>query len=102
MAVAWPTIDRAESLSGALNADLSCYHSRKESCTRCDSLMAKRKSSRTARAPKLESDRPTDAYTHPTADVAGRPDVGTQPLFKKKKPSRTYSYDSSLDPQLVW
>src|SRR5205807_6804551 len=43
-----------------------------------------------------------EPYTHPTADAVGRPEVGTQPLFKKKKPPKTYSYDSSLDPQLVW
>ncbi len=45
---------------------------------------------------------PTEPYTHPTADMAGRPEVGTQALFKKKKAPKMYSYDSSLDPQLVW
>jgi adenine-specific DNA-methyltransferase len=44
----------------------------------------------------------TEPYVHPTADMAGRPEVGTQASFKKKKPPKTYSYDSSLDPQLVW
>jgi len=31
-----------------------------------------------------------------------RPDVGTQAQFKKKKPPRTYRYDSSLSPALNW
>jgi len=41
------------------------------------------------------------AYTH--ADQALlRPDVGTQAQFKKKKPPKTYRYDSSLSPALNW
>ncbi len=31
-----------------------------------------------------------------------RPDVGTQPQFRKKKPPVTYRYDSSLSPALDW
>ena len=31
-----------------------------------------------------------------------RPDVGTQAQFKKKKPPKTYRYDSSLSPALDW
>lgn len=31
-----------------------------------------------------------------------RPEVGTQPQFKKKKPPKTYRYDSSLSPALDW
>ena len=31
-----------------------------------------------------------------------RPDVGTQPQFRKKKPPVTYRYDSSLSPTLNW
>ena len=31
-----------------------------------------------------------------------RPDVGTQPQFRKKKPPKTYRYDSSLSPALAW
>jgi adenine-specific DNA-methyltransferase len=66
--------------------------------------MAKRKATKAKRpgsaaTPKAQR---TEPYTHPTADAAGRPDVGTQALFRKKKPPRTYSYDSSKDPQLVW
>ncbi len=42
------------------------------------------------------------AYTHPEAETLLRPDVGTQASFKKKKPARTYRYDSSLSPALGW
>ena len=31
-----------------------------------------------------------------------RPDVGTQAQFKKRKPPKTYRYDTSLDPALSW
>ena len=31
-----------------------------------------------------------------------RPDVGTQPRFKKKQKPRQYRYDSSLSPELEW
>ena len=41
-------------------------------------------------------------YRHPESESPLRPDVGTQAQFKKHKPPVTYSYDSSLDPQLVW
>ena len=63
--------------------------------------MAKRKSS-SPKPTKARSETRAEPYTHPDADVASRPEVGTQPQFKKKKPPKTYSYDSSLDPQLVW
>lgn len=43
-----------------------------------------------------------DAYRHPTADSPMRPEVGTQPQFKKRKPPKTYRYDSSLSPALDW
>ncbi len=52
--------------------------------------MAKKK----AAAPKYE------AFEHPEATSPMRPDVGTQPAFKKKKPPVTYRYDSSLSPAL--
>lgn len=58
--------------------------------------MAKKKSART---PKIAKSIP---YTHSEANVAARPDVGTQAQFKKKKPPKTYRYDSSLDPRLSW
>jgi adenine-specific DNA-methyltransferase len=31
-----------------------------------------------------------------------RPEIGTQPQFRKKKPPATYRYDSSLSPALNW
>lgn len=42
------------------------------------------------------------SYTHSTSDVASRPDIGTQSQFRKKKPAKTYKYDSSLSPSLDW
>jgi adenine-specific DNA-methyltransferase len=41
-------------------------------------------------------------YRHPEAESPLRPDVGTQPQFRKKKPPVTYRYDSSLSPALAW
>jgi adenine-specific DNA-methyltransferase len=43
-----------------------------------------------------------EAYRHPEAESPLRPDVGTQPQFRKKKPPVTYCYDSSLSPALAW
>jgi adenine-specific DNA-methyltransferase len=43
-----------------------------------------------------------DSYEHKTADSPMRPDVGTQAQFKKRKPPKTYKYDTSLDPALSW
>jgi adenine-specific DNA-methyltransferase len=43
----------------------------------------------------------TDAYSHGQKAVQ-RPDVGVQEQFTKKKPPKTYRYDSSLDPALSW
>ncbi len=56
--------------------------------------MARKK--KTATPPRAEN------YRHPSADSLLRPEVGTQAQFRKKKPSFTYRYDSSLDPQLSW
>ena len=42
------------------------------------------------------------SYGHPEASSLLRPDVGTQAQFRKKKPARTYRYDSSLSPALDW
>jgi adenine-specific DNA-methyltransferase len=47
------------------------------------------------------SNESTDAYTHGQQAVQ-RPDVGVQEQFTKKKPPKTYRYDSSLDPALSW
>ena len=44
----------------------------------------------------------TSSYQHPEANALIRPEVGTQPRFKKKKPAATYRYDSSLAPELCW
>lgn len=43
-----------------------------------------------------------ESYKHPEATSLMRPDVGTQAQFKKKKPPKTYRYDSSLSPALDW
>ncbi len=43
----------------------------------------------------------TAEYRHKEEELA-RPDVGTQPQFKKKAPPKTYRYDSSLAPALDW
>ncbi len=43
-----------------------------------------------------------EPYTHTEAKALMRPDAGTQAQFKKRKPPRTYRYDSSLSPALDW
>jgi adenine-specific DNA-methyltransferase len=43
----------------------------------------------------------TDSYKHSQPAVQ-RPDVGVQEQFTRKKPPKTYRYDSSLDPTLSW
>jgi len=45
---------------------------------------------------------PVSTYKHTEAKALMRPDVGTLPQFKKKKPPVTYRYDSSLAPELNW
>lgn len=42
------------------------------------------------------------SYTYPDATSALRPDVGVQAQFRKKKPPKTYRYDTSLSPLLEW
>ncbi|MCP9440269.1 MAG: hypothetical protein NNA20_07155 [Nitrospira sp.] len=44
----------------------------------------------------------TIPYQRPEAKSLLRPEVGTQAQFKKKKPPKTYRYDSSLSPALDW
>src|SRR5579863_9872589 len=51
---------------------------------------------------KSKAPREASTYRHPEADSPLRPDVGTQPQFKKRKPPITYRYDSSLSPELDW
>lgn len=57
-----------------------------------------------AKATGVKTRKPIEpsAYTHPTQELPLRPEVGTQPQFKKKKPAKTYRYDSSLAPELNW
>ncbi|MBI3951121.1 MAG: site-specific DNA-methyltransferase, partial [Acidobacteria bacterium] len=43
-----------------------------------------------------------ESYRHPESESLLRPDVGTQPQFKKKKAPKPYRYDSSLSPGLDW
>ena len=43
-----------------------------------------------------------ESYTHPEAELATRPEVGTQAQFRKKKAPKQYKYDSSLAPELRW
>jgi hypothetical protein len=35
----------------------------------------------------------TETYQHPEFDMALRPEVATQPQFRKRKPPATYRYD---------
>lgn len=42
-----------------------------------------------------------ESYEH-EGEAVLRPEVGTQPQFGKKKPPKTYRYDSSLSPALDW
>ena len=60
--------------------------------------MAPRKSGTT----RPSQSQTADSYQHKTADSPMRPDVGTQAQFKKRKPPKTYRYDTSLDPTLSW
>lgn len=41
-------------------------------------------------------------YDHVTAESLMRPDVGTQPQFRKTLPPKKYRYDDSLAPELEW
>jgi adenine-specific DNA-methyltransferase len=58
--------------------------------------MAPKKPARSAKSRTAEN------YEHKTADAPMRPDVGTQAQFKKRKPPKTYRYETSLDPALSW
>jgi len=52
--------------------------------------------------PGAGTPKPARSYAHPEAESLLRPDVGTQAQFRKKKPPRSYRYDSSLSPALDW
>jgi adenine-specific DNA-methyltransferase len=45
--------------------------------------------------------RRTESYLHDETAVL-RPEVGTQPQFKRRKPPKKYRYDDSLSPALDW
>jgi hypothetical protein len=53
-------------------------------------------------SPAQASPRVAESYAHYEATSPMRPEVGTQPQFRKKKPPQTYRYDSSLSPELSW
>lgn len=61
--------------------------------------MAKQNRSTPRRESKVAK---AESYRHPESDSPLRPEVGTQPQFKKKKPPVAYRYDSSLSPSLEW
>ena len=43
-----------------------------------------------------------ESYTHSSAEVSSRPEIGTQAQFRRKKAPKTYAFDSSLSPGLDW
>ncbi len=51
---------------------------------------------------KHRADKVAERYVHADQTSPMRPDVGTQAHFRKKKPPKTYRYDSSLSPALDW
>ena len=54
------------------------------------------------RTPKTTAGtRQTAEYRH-QEETPSRPDVGTQPQFRKRAAPKTYRYDSSLAPALAW
>ena len=53
------------------------------------------------RAPRTAA-KPAESYKHPESESLMRPEVGTQPQFKKKLPPKKYRYDDSLAPVLEW
>ena len=57
-----------------------------------------------ARKQSIKTSPPKDAqaYQHPAADLAARPEIGAQAHFKKTKTPATYRFDSSLAPELAW
>ena len=55
--------------------------------------------------PKPKKSRPAPEAAndaHAESDLALRPQVGTQPPFKKRKPAQRYRCHSSLSPALEW
>ena len=60
--------------------------------------MATRKSPSSAKSAAAT----TASYQHVEAKAIIRPEAGAQTRFKKKKPTATWHYDSSLAPELQW
>jgi len=54
-----------------------------------------------AKAARGQKTRRAETYVHEDEALL-RPDVGAQAQFRKKKPPKTYRYDSSLSPALDW
>src|SRR6266511_3310522 len=50
---------------------------------------------------KKQATKRAETYRH-EEEALLRPDVGTQAQFRKRKPPKTYRYDSSLSPALDW
>ena len=64
--------------------------------------MATRKTASSATSKVKSSTATTASYQHSEAKALIRPEAGTQTRFKKKKPTATWNYDSSLTPELQW
>src|SRR5437588_11454743 len=54
-----------------------------------------------ARRAESKTSKRAESYRHEDEALL-RPDVGTQAQFRKKKPPKSYRYDSSLSPALDW
>ena len=52
-------------------------------------------------APTPRKGQRAESYRH-EEEALLRPEVGTQAQFRKRKPPKTYRYDSSLSPALDW
>ncbi len=64
--------------------------------------MAKKPKTRKTTENKARPKAEAVPYKHPEAKSLMRPEVGTQAQFRRKKPPKTYRYDSSLSPALNW
>ena len=64
--------------------------------------MATRKPASSANSKSKSSLATTASYQHSEAKAIIRPEAGAQTRFKKKKPTATWLYDSSLAPELQW
>src|SRR5947207_11658798 len=63
--------------------------------------MAAKKKRRASTDKRMAAEHSSDSYRH-SQQARQRPDVGVQEQFTKKKPPKTYRYDSSLNPALSW